>query len=377
MIPLNLKEHKDIFSRIETLFMFGSIPSYGHLLVEIGHTVEELQYVYDEQLSTPTFPSVLAQPITQKDITDEKEKYLKYLSYYLTTYTVERQSTSGDRDTTREQFEYESLFPARSIVECSNNTQSETCSTGLSEVSSNTSSIEECEKVQTLELISAPDISGDDKDQNHLPWHKQDYHKPIPLIQRAKDLTFFIHQKKAIRELFTKIVDDKVRAVLLQAGTGTGKTFIAGGLIEQLWHKDLQFFKDCISPWPCVYITRASIVEQTARVMENKFNLAPVRQCYVMNIEQMRAKFGEYFLREKVKVVKGEETVEWTWIPFMAPRLIVVDESHLAKNERSTQSQIIQAISDLPATIVVFMSATSFMRVMEARYFCVNTHMEL
>lgn len=201
---------------------------------------------------------------------------------------------------------------------------------------------------------------------------------PLPRILRPASTYGFWFQNKATRGLLDGILRNGFRCQLVEAGTGTGKTFIAGSLIEQLWNPALNFFKNCYSPWPVLYITRASIVEQTQRVMENVFGLDPVKQCTVINVEQLRSKYGKMMVEEKTVVVRGNSEIHWFWREIIHPRIFIIDESHLAKNEDSTQSKIVQSLADVKGEIyIILMSATPFLRISDAKYFCINTHKQL
>jgi len=126
------------------------------------------------------------------------------------------------------------------------------------------------------------------------------------------------------------------------APVGSGKTFVIGAVIRRLldmgWHNG-----KTMSPWPFVYVTKASIVEQTKRVLENFFGIDTATECEVINIEQLRASFGALMLKCTTRVVDGEEQTEWNWRPGMHPLIIFWDECQILKNTDSTQSQIAQA----------------------------------
>ncbi len=221
-------------------------------------------------------------------------------------------------------------------------------------------------------------LSGSREDYDQSIEDEEALKKQLPIYLRPPSTYGFWFQNKATRKLYDGIVKHKKRSQLLLAGTGTGKTFIAGLLIEQLWNPSLHFFDDCVSPWPVVYITRASIVEQTKRVMEKVFGLDPVRHCFVLNVEQLRSSFGTMFLKEKTVVKLGESHIEWEWKNNVHPRLFILDESHLAKNVDSTQSKIIQSLSKIEKpTYLICMSATPFMRITDGCYFAVNSHKEI
>jgi hypothetical protein len=166
------------------------------------------------------------------------------------------------------------------------------------------------------------------------------------------------------------------RGQLLLAGVGMGKTWIFGGVLRRL--RDIEFHKQvgCVSPWAYVVITKASIVEQTRRVLSQQFNLHHPKDVFVINIDQLRSKFGELFVEEKIKIENGEEHVEWIWRPMLYPCVIIWDECQQLKNVTSTQHKIASSFNDLDNTFQIFSSATPFTRVCEAKVFAVSTRIK-
>lgn len=186
------------------------------------------------------------------------------------------------------------------------------------------------------------------------------------------------HQRDTAKEIYINFTSFNRRATLLEGGAGNGKTFVAAAVVRKLI--DENFFKDCRSPWPVLWITRASIVEQTSRVCRELFGLCPHTECIVINVEQLRAKFGEYMVDCSTIVKGGEEHIIWQWREKFHPMMFIIDECQFAKNDDSTQAKIISAISEInPIEMVrlLFMSATPFTRVLEAKYFAVNCHMDI
>lgn len=180
-------------------------------------------------------------------------------------------------------------------------------------------------------------------------------------------------QKKAIAELWQKIIIEKKKGVLLLAPTGTGKTFIVGGLARRL--EDVTYAKGkTYGTVPYLYITRTTVVEQAKRVLENFYNLDTINQLEVINIEQLRSRAGQLWVKEKMQIVNGEEQVTWEWKKHINPCVVFFDESQAAKNQGSTQTKIMQAYSMLPANnTIVHISATPFTRVCEAKTFAIST----
>src|ERR1700743_3954550 len=160
------------------------------------------------------------------------------------------------------------------------------------------------------------------------------------------------------------------RAQYLIAAAGSGKTYAMGAVLRRLidagWHK-----KNCMSPWPIIYVTKASVVTQTQRVLEKDFQIDTRNEVIVIAIDQLRARFGEMFVREQMKIVGGEEHVTYQWTPMINPKLIIWDEGHALKNNTSKQHKIALSFSVLPGVIQVFMSATPATRVSEFKCFVI------
>jgi hypothetical protein len=326
-----LKCLENKFSQIKVGFnLTRKVKTLNDALLLLGHTKGELEYAFPQEQ--------LNQPLTYEIIKVQEENYKQRLFQNL--FKVERQQTSGNKGP---QEQKEARVETKESPSFNRDTRN----------------------ALAQDLVLARD-------------EPKTAQKPaFSYILRPKDTFSLVHQTKAIKAALQKLVVENKRAVLCRAGTGVGKTYVCGFIIEQLYDPALNFFESCISPWPVVYITRASIVEQTHRVMSDRFGLVKESQCHVINVEQLRSEFGKYFLKSKTVVTKGVEEIVWVWHKIMAPRLIIVDECQLAKNINSTQSQIIQAIADLPNTKLLFTSATPFMRLTEAKYFALNCHKEL
>ena len=163
------------------------------------------------------------------------------------------------------------------------------------------------------------------------------------------------------------------RGQLLLSGVGTGKTWMFLGVVRRL--RDLNFHINigCVSPWPYIIVTKASIVEQTKRVAKTLFNLHHPRDVLIINIEQLRSKFGELFLEEKTIIENGEEHTKWIWRPMLYPCVVCWDECQQLMNTTSTQHKIAASYNELDNTWQIFSSATPFTRVAGAKCFCVAT----
>jgi len=183
----------------------------------------------------------------------------------------------------------------------------------------------------------------------------------------------FAFQERAAVQLLNNIIHKHMRGQMLRAAVGTGKTFIIGAVARRLIDMNYCDGKT-FSPWPIVYVTKASIVQQTERVLQKLFGIDIVNEVKVINIEQLRASFGELMVRTETVVKWGEEEVKWVWRKGVHPLIILWDECQILKNTGSQQSQLAQAFNEInePETIQIYFSATPFLRVCEAKCFAVS-----
>ena len=187
----------------------------------------------------------------------------------------------------------------------------------------------------------------------------------------------FWFQKKAIKELYDKIVKEKRTGVLLLSGTGTGKSYMLAGLVRRLLDCEYEQGKT-FSHIPYLYIGKSTILEQIGRVFKNFYDIVPNADVEVINIEQLRSGAGQFWVRNEVKMQGGEEVDSWFWKKGIQPCVVLFDESQGAKNSGSTQTKIIYAYNNIPNNAcLVSISATPFTRVSEAQAFAVSTHRPL
>jgi hypothetical protein len=160
---------------------------------------------------------------------------------------------------------------------------------------------------------------------------------------------------------------------LLLASTGLGKTFAAGALIRRL--EDRNFTKNkSFGHVKYLYVTRATVVTQAERIFQEYFNLTIRDGVEVLNIEQLRSRAGAIWIKDELIIQSGKEVRVFKWRPMMNPVVILWDECQALKNEDSIQHQVALAFSALPCeTYQVFISATPFTRVSEAKCFAVST----
>lgn len=230
------------------------------------------------------------------------------------------------------------------------------------------------------EILAKTDTSL--QESNLLSWTSPDQHPK----QTAR---LWDKQEEAAKKAYDGIIKGK-RAQLLQAGTGAGKTYVVAGILRQLIDNGWLAHQQSISPWPIVYITKSSILEQTERVLRDEFGLDVVNEVKVINIEQLRANFGSMFIEWKTLVESGVEHECPVWKYGVHPIFFVWDECHILKNVQTQQSQIAQDVNNLERRYYadssashhievyqLFASATPFTRVCEAQCFAVATHCDI
>lgn len=186
-------------------------------------------------------------------------------------------------------------------------------------------------------------------------------------------------QELASSQIYDDIVAKGHTGTLLNAATGAGKTYILGAILRRLIDNKWPPYVNCISPWPIVYVTKASIVEQTKRVLDKQFGIDVVNEVIVINIEQLRANFGDMFIKWETLISEGNESICPIWKPKIHPVLFLWDECHILKNLDSQQSLIAQDVNNIPdrydtKVYQVFSSATAGTRVIEFKCFAVATH---
>jgi len=229
-----------------------------------------------------------------------------------------------------------------------------------------------------LDKVEQEELEAEIKEQKKAKKEEPSSANNYGLIPSPNEkCSFFWFQKKAIADAWEKLMVKGYNSVLIISGTGTGKTWMVGGILRRF--ADISFHEGkTFSHIPYLYVTKASIVTQTERVLERDFNLG-IEDLSVINIEQLRSTSGKFWLKREVVIVAGEEEEKWTWKKNVQPAVIEWDETQTLKNPGSLQHNIACSLNDMgryqPKQI--FSSATPFTKVSEAKCWAVSTHKSL
>lgn len=204
---------------------------------------------------------------------------------------------------------------------------------------------------------------------NHIP----------ELSTRVKCKPYKFQHDKATEIFYNLHGPPSKPCIMCEAPTGTGKTYIAGTYLDMVlssqWLEGKTF-----SPWPMLYVTKATVVEQTQRVLELDFGISE-REVLVTNYDKLRSTFGEQFLKEEWIIHEGEEHLVYKWHNNLQPSIVIWDEAHNLKNERSLQSKVQQAFCEVHTPLgpvkQIFFTATPFTAVIESRYLVVACKMKV
>ena len=185
-------------------------------------------------------------------------------------------------------------------------------------------------------------------------------------------------QESATEKILTVLKSST--ACLLQGGTGVGKTFIAGEVVTRIGDIIKQHPYYPISRYPFVYVTAASVVQQTQEELRCYFGLTE-RDIYVISYSSIIAREGSIFWQkvypkdydpkdEECVARMGKIAAEFQWFPAIGPLFVILDESQRARKETSATHRCIKAlIRQNPDVKVLLMSATAFTTVMESEIF--------
>ena len=204
--------------------------------------------------------------------------------------------------------------------------------------------------------------------------------KELRSLRHNPKVMYQAFQERAACDILYRYLTLNHYAVALNAAVGTGKTFIMGAVLRELFDRGWPPLVESVSIYPVLFITKATVVEQTKRVFRDSFGLdVNGGQVTVTNIDQLRCGFNKHFLREKPAVNQhGDAIYEYEWIEPLSPALLILDEAQSVKNVDSTQSLIVQKYNELDGEYhrSLYSSATMFTRVIEAKCFAVATRLK-
>lgn len=177
-------------------------------------------------------------------------------------------------------------------------------------------------------------------------------------------ITLYPFQQSSSQKLLDLVKQNK--SALLIGATGTGKTFIAGEVLSELFSTG--YFAKSTKPFPVFYLTKSSIIPQTQEVLFQDYKL-PADKIFVVNYDQLRATLGGLFLtwQERYSRDLTDKWLEPIWRKETMPDFIFCDECQALKNEDSLQSKILLEYVKQGGQVIAA-SATPFTRVSEARF---------
>jgi len=249
-------------------------------------------------------------------------------------------------------------------------------------------------KVLPANFQSTTEVPDDKGDPLNLDYNKKSIEvKPHRLrSDNAKDVApqYLAPDRKRVASLkiWQRKASDNVldciergdEAHMIRSGTGTGKTFMIGDIIQQL-HDSGWFKKKWPTFYPCLIVTPPTVVPQFIDNMKYMFGLEWKKEFFVTNYEQLRTTYGErYIIKKKIADEDGNVTYDYEWIPGLNPPLIIWDECHKLKNDTSTQHRVALALNKLPTgyrTTQIGMSATPWSRIADCKHFTISAGLKI
>lgn len=198
--------------------------------------------------------------------------------------------------------------------------------------------------------------------------------QPSTSVQTFGSVTLLPEQQAVVDKLYEDFFVHKLRKVAIQdGGTGSGKSFAAGGLICKCIADNLHKIPGVPFDIPYRYliVTRKTVVETYKRYLE-EFGLGHLigTTIIVTSYSQLSARYGELFGKEVYDPYK--ETTEIKINELLAPYLIIWDECHALNNPDTKQTRFslaMQKIKNPPYQW--FMSATFATTVNNIRTFVI------
>jgi len=196
--------------------------------------------------------------------------------------------------------------------------------------------------------------------------------KVADIVETWGKVELFPEQQSVVdavrREFFIK---GTTKAGLQDGTTGSGKTYIVGGLLAECikngrHNVNLPFAQYLI-------LTPKTVVEHYRRVMR-AFGLGPYLDNLIIitSYSQLSAQYGALFVKEEYDAIRDQTKLIWS--PVLIPYLAVFDECHRLANDGTFQTRAILALQKAsPSPYQLFMSATPFVTVNSAKLFVIAT----
>jgi hypothetical protein len=197
---------------------------------------------------------------------------------------------------------------------------------------------------------------------------------------KVEGVTFRPQQRKAIDETIAAY-DAKHDGVWIPLGTGRGKTFVAGGIIEYFRSRGMLQNDNMLFP-PVFFFTKKTVVVPTRAKLEDYFHFkcdtnavpkfgADIR---IMPYQSLGTKqFEPFFRKERIEMF-GQGVEVDVWAPREKLVIIVLDECHELKKMKSKRTKRVMGIARAARArgarvFWVFMSATNATTLDDTRLF--------
>lgn len=184
-------------------------------------------------------------------------------------------------------------------------------------------------------------------------------------------------QQKGVDQITDVFLHEQLRATVLPWGTGTGKTFGAGGAIHAL--KKVGIITPPRFPLfpPVLWVTKNRLIRPT----ERKLAIMGLtrKDVLVIAYSTLRTKKWKQYFDEVTEVRQGQPTViyKWSALPF---KLIVADEMQEIKNPDASCTQMFEGLLRAEGadaeTRLIGMSATPFVTLADTRVFTIAARVE-
>jgi hypothetical protein len=186
-------------------------------------------------------------------------------------------------------------------------------------------------------------------------------------------VTLFPEQEALYRRMYDDMFIKGTSQACLQDGeTGSGKTFIIAACIAKAVQDGV--LNDPIRslmPFQFIVFTPKNVVEQFKRVLDD-FGLAKLvskQKILVTSYSQLSTITGQNFVQEVEDYLTGNTKLVWS--DMIQPVAIFYDECQKLNNWDTWQTQCVRAaVEGTPNTKHIFLSATPFEKVNDARTLC-------